>query len=69
MDHAGEPEDRRSSISSLQTLFDTDAVFFNIYTMAGMIWVDGLHYSPMAFLLMTAAFRSMDPVARGVRRR
>ena len=26
-----------------------------------MIWVDGLHYSPMAFLLMTAAFRSMDP--------
>jgi len=23
-----------------------------------MIWVDGLHYSPMAFLLMTAAFRS-----------
>ena len=34
---------------------------FNIYTMAGMIWVDGLHYSPMAFLLMTAAFRSMDP--------
>ena len=31
-----------------------------------MIWVDGLHYSPMAFLLMTAAFRSMDPVARGI---
>ena len=46
---------------ALQKLFDTDAVVFNIYTMAGMIWVDGLHYSPMAFLLMTAAFRSMDP--------
>jgi iron(III) transport system permease protein len=45
----------------VQKLFDTDAVPFNIYTMAGMIWVDGLHYSPMAFLLMTAAFRSMDP--------
>ena len=45
----------------VQKLFDTDAVVFNIYTMAGMIWVDGLHYSPMAFLLMTAAFRSMDP--------
>jgi iron(III) transport system permease protein len=45
----------------LQWLFGTDAVFFNIYTMAGMIWVDGLHYSPIAFLLMTAAFRSMDP--------
>jgi iron(III) transport system permease protein len=46
---------------ALQRLFDTDTVFFNIYTMPGMIWVDGLHYSPMAFLLMTAAFRSMDP--------
>jgi iron(III) transport system permease protein len=46
---------------ALQAMFDTDAVFVNIYTMAGMIWVDGLHYSPMAFLLMTAAFRSMDP--------
>ena len=45
----------------LQKLFDTDAVFVNVYTMAGMIWVDGLHYSPVAFLLMTAAFRSMDP--------
>ena len=29
--------------------------------MAGMIWVDGIHYAPIAFLLMTAAFRSMDP--------
>src|SRR5438876_10252980 len=29
--------------------------------MGGMIWVDGLHYSPMAFLLMSAAFRAMDP--------
>jgi iron(III) transport system permease protein len=45
----------------LQMLFDTDIVFVNIYSMAGMIWVDGLHYSPMAFLLMTAALRSMDP--------
>src|SRR5437764_7298582 len=45
----------------LQKLFDTNAVFVNVYTMSGMIWVDGLHYSPVAFLLMTAAFRSMDP--------
>jgi iron(III) transport system permease protein len=45
----------------LQSWFNTDAVPFNIYSMGGMIWVDGLHYSPMAFLLMTAAFRSMDP--------
>src|SRR5882672_4810968 len=45
----------------LQWLFNTDEVFINIYTMSGMIWVEGLHYSPMSFLLMTAAFRSMDP--------
>jgi len=46
---------------TLQGLFDTDAVFVNVYSLWGMIWVEGLHYSPMAFLLMTAAFRSMDP--------
>ncbi|KIL36063.1 ABC transporter permease [Cohnella kolymensis] len=46
---------------ALQWLFGTDHVFFNIYSLGGMIWVEGLHYSPMAFLLMTAAFRSMDP--------
>ena len=34
---------------------------FNIYSMWGMIWVDGLHYSPMAFLLMSSAFKAMDP--------
>lgn len=45
----------------LQSWFGTNTVFFNVYTIWGMIWVDGLHYSPMAFLLMTAAFRSMDP--------
>jgi len=45
----------------LQTLTGTDQAFVNVYSMAGMIWVDGLHYSPMAFLLMSAAFRSMDP--------
>src|SRR5580693_6138112 len=45
----------------LQRVFATDTVFINIYSIPGMIWVDGLHYSPMAFLLMTAAFRAMDP--------
>ncbi len=45
----------------LQSWFNTDYVFVNVYSMWGMIWVDGLHYSPMAFLIMTAAFRSMDP--------
>ncbi len=45
----------------LQRAFDSNAVFINIYSIPGMIWVDGLHYSPMAFLLMTSAFRAMDP--------
>lgn len=41
--------------------FGIEEPVLNIYSLAGMIWVDGLHYSPMAFLLMTAAFRAMDP--------
>jgi len=45
----------------LQNWFGTGTVFINVYSIWGMIWVEGLHYSPMAFLLMTAAFRSMDP--------
>jgi len=42
-------------------LFATDLVVANIYSMGGMIFVDGLHQSPLAFLLMTAALRSTDP--------
>ena len=45
----------------LKASFGIDDPLFDIYSMGGMIWVDGLHYSPMAFLLMSAAFRSMDP--------
>jgi iron(III) transport system permease protein len=47
--------------AAVQHLFATDLVVANIYSMAGMIFVDGLHQSPLAFLMMTAAFRSMDP--------
>ncbi len=45
----------------LRGLFDTDYTFVDVYSLPGMIIVDGLHYAPIAFLLMTAAFRSMDP--------
>jgi iron(III) transport system permease protein len=45
----------------LMQWFGLSSAPFDIYSMWGMIWVDGLHYSPMAFLLMTAAFRAMDP--------
>lgn len=33
----------------------------NIYSVPGMIWVQGLHLSPIAFLLMASALRNMDP--------
>lgn len=34
---------------------------FDVYTMGGMIWVQGTHGVPLVFLFMVAAFRSMDP--------
>src|SRR5438105_14838030 len=30
---------------ALQRLFDTDAVFINVYSLGGMVWVDSLPYS------------------------
>ena len=45
----------------LRALLSTDTTFVDCYSLLGMMWVDGLHYAPIAFLLMTAAFRSMDP--------
>ena len=33
----------------------------NVFSLWGMAWVEGLHLSPIVFLLMVAAFRSMDP--------
>jgi iron(III) transport system permease protein len=33
----------------------------NVFSIWGMIWVQGLHLAPVAFLLMVAAFRAMDP--------
>jgi iron(III) transport system permease protein len=44
-----------------RNIFGIQEPIFNVYSMTGMIWVDGLHYSPIAFLLMSAAFRAMDP--------
>jgi iron(III) transport system permease protein len=46
---------------AFQRIFDTDMVLIDVYSIGGMIWVDGIHYAPIAFLLMTATFRSMDP--------
>ena len=33
----------------------------DVFSIWGMAWVEGLHLSPLVFLLMVAAFRSMDP--------
>lgn len=34
---------------------------FDVYSMWGMIWVQGLAMSPLVFIMMWAAFMSMDP--------
>ena len=44
---------------ALEPIFGHAAV--NIYTVWGMIWVEGLHLSPITFLFMVAAFRAQDP--------
>ncbi|QWZ10155.1 iron ABC transporter permease [Nocardioides panacis] len=43
----------------LEPLFGRSVV--NIYTVWGMVWVEGLHLSPITFLFMVAAFRAQDP--------
>ncbi len=34
---------------------------FNIYSMTGMIWVMGISLVPLAYLVISAAFQTMDP--------
>ncbi|WP_459799955.1 ABC transporter permease [Herbidospora sp. RD11066] len=43
----------------LEPVFGPGAV--DVFTIGGMIWVEGLHMSPIVFLMMVAAFRSIDP--------
>ncbi len=43
------------------SIFGIDKPLFNIYSMPGMIWIAALDFFPLAFLLMSAALRSMDP--------
>ncbi|MEX2451545.1 MAG: iron ABC transporter permease [Rhodospirillales bacterium] len=44
----------------LQELLNIRTGPFNIYSLSGMIWVESIHHYPLAFLLMSAAFRNMD---------
>jgi iron(III) transport system permease protein len=46
---------------TLMNLFGLSSPPFNVYSMWGMIWVESIHDYPIVFLLMSAAFRSMDP--------
>ncbi|HZR95089.1 MAG TPA: iron ABC transporter permease [Gaiellaceae bacterium] len=53
--------DPRNGIINLNVIEKLGLPAFNIYSIPGMILVEGLHLSPLVFLLMVAAFRSMDP--------
>lgn len=46
---------------ALMDLFNLQNPPFDIFSMAGMIWVEGLHLSPLVFVMMAAAFHSIDP--------
>jgi iron(III) transport system permease protein len=43
------------------SLLGVDGPLFNGYSMAGMIWAQAIDQVSLPFLLMAAAFRSMDP--------
>jgi iron(III) transport system permease protein len=55
----GDPQSGLINSLVFKPLFGSSPV--NIYSVWGMIWVQGLHLAPVAFLLMVAAFRAMDP--------
>ena len=40
---------------------DLESAPFNVFSLPGMIWVHSVGQVPLAFLMMTAAFKSMDP--------
>lgn len=45
----------------LQTTFGLSDPPFNIASIAGMGWVQGLNLAPLSFIMTAAVFRSMDP--------
>jgi iron(III) transport system permease protein len=45
----------------LMSLFGLKSPPFNVFSLPGMIWVHSVGQVPLAFLLMVAAFKSMDP--------
>jgi iron(III) transport system permease protein len=47
--------------AGLVQMFGVEKGPFNIYSMAGLIFVEGLILTPLAFLIIAAAMKSMDP--------
>jgi len=45
----------------IMSLFNLEAAPFNVFSMAGMIFVEGILWAPLVFLLMAAPLRHMDP--------
>src|SRR5512145_42952 len=45
----------------LMYLFGLESPPFNVFSLPGMIWVHSVGQVPLAFLMMVAAFKSMDP--------
>src|SRR5437016_5825459 len=45
----------------LKTILDQPGPVINIYSLWGMIFIESLLWSPFVFLMLAAAFRSMDP--------
>lgn len=45
----------------LQDLFALDSPPFNLYSITGMAFVQGISFVPGAFFMLAAAYRSMDP--------
>jgi iron(III) transport system permease protein len=46
---------------ALVSLLGLEAPPFNVFSLPGMIWVHSVGQVPLAFLMMVAAFKSMDP--------
>jgi iron(III) transport system permease protein len=46
---------------ALMYLFGLESAPFNIFSLPGMIWAHSVAQVPLAFLMMVAAFKSMDP--------
>lgn len=45
----------------LKALLDQTGPVINVYSLFGMIFIESLLWSPFVFLMLAAAFRSMDP--------